>query len=98
MRNMARGSIALAVVLVLAIAQAAFAAVTWDSARTTIPGNYAWNYSNSMDYTGTPGTSNFKLHDAFISDASLPEAAKYTSSTDGTNWTKAVKVSGAAHA
>jgi hypothetical protein len=95
---MARRSIALAVVLVLAIAQAAFAAVSWDSAPTTIPGNYAWNYSNSMDYTGTAGTSSFKLHDAFISDASLPEAAKYTSSTNGTNWTKPVKVSGSAHA
>ncbi len=98
MRSMMRRSAALAVVLVLAIAQVAFAAVAWDSAPTTIPGNYAWNYSNSMDYTGTPGTSSFKLHDAYISDASLPEAAKYTSSTNGTNWTKAVKVSGSAHA
>ena len=98
MRSTLRRSIALAVVLVLAIAQAAFAAVTWDTARTIIPGNYAWNYSNSMDYTGTPGTSNFKLHDAFISDASLPEAAKYTSSTNGTNWSQSVKVSGSANA
>jgi hypothetical protein len=97
MRRMSRRSIALAVVLVVAFAQAAFAAVAWDSSRTTIPGNYAWNYSNSLDYTGTAGTSNFRLHEVYVSDASLPEAAKYTRSADGTNWSKPKKVSGAAN-
>lgn len=97
MSRMVRRSIALAVVFVLAIAQAAFAAVTWDGARTTIPGNYAWNYSNSLDYTGTPGTSNFKLHEVFVSDASLPEAAKYTRSADGVSWSKPKKISGSAN-
>ena len=98
MRRMMRRSIALAVVLVVAVAQAAFATVTWDTALTTIPGNYAWNYSNSLDFTGTPGTSGFKLHDAYVSDASLPEAVKYTNSANGTTWSKPVKVSGSAHA
>jgi hypothetical protein len=93
MSKLMRRSIALAVVIVVGVAQAAFATVAWDSGPTTIPGNYAWNYSNSLDYTGTPGTSNFKLQDAYISDASLPEAAKYTSSKDGSAWSKPVKVS-----
>ncbi|MEP6759166.1 MAG: hypothetical protein ABJB55_08225 [Actinomycetota bacterium] len=97
MRRTLRRSVALAVVLVLASANVAFAAVTWGS-RVALPGNYAWNYSNSLDFTGTPGTTNFKLHEAFVSDASLPEAIKYTSSKNGTSWTSPTKVSGAQHA
>ena len=97
MRRMLRRSIAVAVVMVFASANIAFAAVTWGS-RVALPGNYAWNYSNSLDYTGTPGTTNFKLHEAFVSDASLPEAIKYTSSKNGTTWTTAKKVSGSQHA
>ena len=92
-----RRSTVLAIVLIVAIAQVAFAAVTWDNARTTIPGNYAWNYSNSLDYTGTPGTSNFRLHEVYVSDASLPEQAKYTHSADGSNWSKPQKISGGAN-
>jgi hypothetical protein len=94
---MLRRSIALAVVVVFASANVALAAVTWGS-RVALPGNYAWNYSNSLDYTGTPGTTNFKLHEAYISDASLPEAVKYTSSKNGTTWSAAKKVSGSQHA
>jgi len=93
MRRMLRRSIALAVVVVFASANIAFAAVTWGT-RVALPGNYAWNYSNSMDYTGTPGTTNFKLHEAYVSDASRPEAIKYTSSKNGTTWAAAKKVSG----
>jgi hypothetical protein len=95
--RMVRRSTALAIVLVLAVAQAAFAAVTWDGARTTVPGDYSWNYSNSLEYTGTPGTSNFKLHDVYISDASVPEAAQYTTSADGVTWSMAKKISGSAN-
>ena len=98
MRRMLRRSIALAVVMVMATASVAFAAVTWGGTRIALPGNYAWNYSNSMDYTGTPGTSTFKLHEAYVSDASLPEAIKYTSSKNGTTWSAAKKVSGSQHA
>jgi hypothetical protein len=97
MRRMAGRSIAVAVVLVLGMTQAAFGVVGW-GAQTTLPGNYAWNYSNSLDYTGTPGTGSFKLHEAFVSDATLPEAVKYTSSANGTTWSKAKKVSGSKHA
>ena len=97
MSRMLRRSIALAVVVVFASANIAFAAVTWGT-RVALPGNYAWNYSNSLDYTGTPGTTNFKLHEAFVSDASLPEAIKYTSSKNGTTWSAAKKVSGSQHA
>jgi hypothetical protein len=97
MSKMVRRSAALAVVLVLAAAQSAFAAVSWGS-QVNLPGTSAWNYSNSLDYTGTPGTSNFKLHEANVSDASLPEAIKYTNSTNGTSWSKAKKISGAQHA
>src|SRR6186713_1140631 len=97
MRRMLRRSIALAVVVVFASANVAFAAVTWGT-RVALPGNYAWNYSNSLDYTGTPGTTNFKVHEAFVSDASLPEAIKYTSSKNGTTWSTAKKVSGSQHA
>jgi len=97
MKRMVRRSIALAVVFVFATASVAFAAVSWGS-RVTLPGNYAWNYSNSLDYTGTPGTGSFKLHEAFVSDATLPEAVKYTSSANGTAWSKPKKVSGPQHA
>ena len=97
MRRMLTRSVALAVVFVLAVASVAFAAVTWGT-RVALPGNYAWNYSNSMDYTGTPGTATFKLHEAYVSDATLPEAIKYTSSKNGTTWAAAKKVSGAQHA
>jgi hypothetical protein len=98
MRRMLRRSIAVAVVMILASANVAFAAVTWGGTRIALPGNYAWNYSNSLDYTGTPGTTNFKLHEAYVSDASLPEAIKYTSSKNGTSWTSPKKVSGSQHA
>jgi len=98
MRTMLRRSLAVAVVMVLASANVAFAAVSWGGTRIALPGNYAWNYSNSMDYTGTPGTSTFKLHEAYVSDASLPEAIKYTSSKNGTTWSSAKKVSGSQHA
>jgi hypothetical protein len=97
MRKIVSRSIALAVVLILANAQAAFAAVSW-GAQKAIPGNYAWNYSNSLDYTGTPGGASFKLHEAFVSDASLPEAVKYTSSSNGTDWSKPKTLSGAKNA
>ena len=97
MRRMLRRSIALAVVVVFTSANVALAAVTWGT-RVALPGNYAWNYSDSLDYTGTPGTTNFKLHEAYVSDASLPEAVKYTSSKNGTTWSAAKKVSGSQHA
>ena len=63
-----RWSVGIALVLCVALAGTALAAITW-GAQKPIPGTYAWNYSNSMDFTGTPGTTNFKLHDAFVSDA-----------------------------
>jgi hypothetical protein len=84
----------LAVVLT---AQAALAAVTF-GARQAIPGNYAYNYSNSLDYTGTPGTSGFRLHEAFVTDATEPARAMYTRSQDGISWSKPKKVSGSANA
>jgi hypothetical protein len=67
------------------MAGAALAAITW-GAQTAIPGNYAWNYSNSLDFTGTPGGSDFRLHEAFVSDNALPEAIYYTHSGNGTSW------------
>jgi len=97
MRRTLHRSIAVAVVMILASANVAFAAVSWGS-RVALPGNYAWNYSNSLDYTGTPGTSTFKLHEAYVSDATLPEAVKYTSSKNGTTWSSAKKLSGKQHA
>ena len=97
MRKIVSRSVALAVILVLANAQASFAAVSWGAQRA-IPGNYAWNYSNSLEYTGTPGAASFKLHEAYVSDASLPEAVKYTSSSNGIDWSTPKKVSGAQHA
>lgn len=92
-----RWSAPVALVMVLALAGTALAAITW-GAQGNIPGRYAWNYSNSLEFTGTPGTGSFKLHNIFASDNALPQAAMYTSSTNGTSWTTPVKVSGSDHA
>ena len=95
-----RWSTGIAAALVVALAGSATAAVTWGN-KNPIPLGYSWNYSNSLDFTGAPGTASFKLHDAFISDAKVPngpEAAYYTSSRNGTTWAKPKKVSGKDHA
>jgi hypothetical protein len=62
-----RWSVGIALVLVVALTGTALAAVTWGT-QNNIPGNYSWNYSNSMDYTGTPGQASFKLHGTYASD------------------------------
>jgi hypothetical protein len=85
----------LAIVMVLALAGSALAAITWGS-QTNIPQRWAWNYSNSMEFTGTPGTASFKLHEIFASDATLPQAAMYTGYEAGA-WSAPVKISGADH-
>jgi hypothetical protein len=83
----------LAAGLVLALVGTAIAAVTY-GARKAIPGNYAYNYSNSLDYTGTPGANSFRLQEAFVTDAAEPAVVKHTRSSDGVTWSKAKKVSG----
>lgn len=90
-------TLALTSAIVFALAPTASAAVAYGG-RTNLPGGYAWNYSNSMDYTGTPGGGSFKLHDAFTTDAALPESVRYIRSSDGVTWTAPKKVSGGAHA
>jgi hypothetical protein len=93
MGRKARWSVGIALMLCVALAGTALAAISWGPQKP-IPGTYAWNYSNSMDFTGTPGTTNFKLHDAFVSDAKTPEAIYYVSSKDGVSWSSPTKVSG----
>ena len=91
-----RRSAPMALVMVLTIAGSALAAITWGT-QSNISGRFTWNFSNSMDYTGTPGAGDFKLHDVFASDKVLPQAAKYSSSTDGVSWGAATKISGSDH-
>jgi hypothetical protein len=89
--------VVLAVALVIALASAALALVTY-GARTAIPGNYAYNYSNSLDYTGTPGQANFRLQEAYVTDGAEPASVRHTRSADGITWTTAKKVSGSLNA
>jgi hypothetical protein len=82
----------IAIGLVLGLAGSALAAVTW-GAQSAIPGSYSWNYSNSMDFTGTPGGTSFRLDDAFISDNTLPEAVYFTKKSATGAWSAPVRVS-----
>jgi hypothetical protein len=83
----------IAIGLVLGLMGSALAAVTW-GAQSAIPGAYTWNYSNSMDFHGTPGAAGFRLDEAFISDNTLPEAVYYTRKSATGAWSAPVKVSG----
>ena len=90
-----RGGVALLVVVLTA--GTALASVAYPNPRRAIPGNYAYNYSNSLDFTGTPGTAGFRLHDAFVTDGTEPAKVLYVKSKDGVNWTAPAKVSGSAN-
>ncbi|MEX0984298.1 MAG: sialidase family protein [Actinomycetota bacterium] len=92
-----RSSAVLASVLVVALAGAALAVVAYGP-REPIKGNYAYNYSNSMDFTGTPGAAGFRLHEAFVTDGAEPAQVSYTKSADGTSWSKPKKLSGSDNA
>ncbi len=96
MLRSARKATGLAVVLAVALAGSALAAVSF-GAEKTVPQNYSWNYSNSLEYTGTPGTAGFRLHTVVVSDNSLPQAAYYTKSANGASWIAQTKLSGAGH-
>ena len=89
--------VGVAAVAVVTLAGTALAAITW-GAQNPVPGKFAWNYSNSLEFTGAPGTGTFLLHDAFVSDNTMPEATYYTNSPDGVAWSAPVKVSGTANA
>jgi hypothetical protein len=86
-------SLGIALVLCVALAGTALAAITWGPQKP-IPGTFSWNYSNSMDLTGTPGTTSFKLHLAFVSDAKTREAGYHVSSKDGVSWSSPQKITG----
>jgi hypothetical protein len=88
-------ALALTSAMVLAFAPHAQAAVAF-GARIDMPKDVGYNYSNSLDYTGSG--SGFKLHDAFTYDWNEPAVVLYTRSSDGVTWSKPKKVSGAANA
>lgn len=88
-------ALALTSAMVLAFAPHAQAAVAF-GARIDMPKDVGYNYSNSLDYTGSG--SGFRLHDAFTYDWNEPAVVLYTRSADGTTWSKPKKVSGAANA
>jgi hypothetical protein len=93
-----RWSAVLATILVMGLAAVALAAVAYPDPRVAIPGNYAYNYSNSLDFTGDPGTAGFRLHDAWTTDGTEPAKAMYSKSANGTTWSNPKKVSGAQNA
>ncbi|TMK36120.1 MAG: exo-alpha-sialidase [Actinobacteria bacterium] len=76
-------------------AATAASAVGWGTEHG-IPGAYSWNYGDSLDFSGTPATPSFRLHDVFISDATTPQAAYYSSSNEGITWTAPRRLSGRA--
>jgi len=92
MAPMIRRSVLPAVALVLALAGTASSAVTWGASHG-IPGAYSWNYGNSLDFSGIPADPSFRLQDAFISDATTPQAAYYSSSHDGITWARPRRLS-----
>src|SRR5260221_4739354 len=74
--------VAIAITAVLALATQAMAAVTFGSQSNKLGTPYSWNYSNTLDSTGTGGT--LKLHHLYASDNTLPQAVFYNHSADGT--------------
>jgi hypothetical protein len=93
MAHVSRRSVILAVALALTLAATASSVVGWGT-QHGIPGTYAWNYGNSLDFSGIPSDPSFRLHDVFISDATTPQAAYYTASPDGIAWTSPRRLSG----
>jgi hypothetical protein len=95
MAHLSRRSVILAVGLVLTLAGAASSAISWGK-QHGIPRAYSWNYGDSLDFSGTPADPTFRLLDAFISDATTPQAAYVSSSHDGVTWTTPRRLSSAA--
>ncbi|TMK58440.1 MAG: hypothetical protein E6G54_07930 [Actinobacteria bacterium] len=93
MAHVSRRSVILAVALALILPGTASSAVSWGT-QHGIPGAYSWNYGNSLDLSGIPADPSFRLHDAFISDATTPQAAYYSASPDGITWTTPRRLSG----
>ncbi|MDP9302778.1 MAG: glycoside hydrolase [Actinomycetota bacterium] len=93
MGHLSRGSVIVAVGLVLTLAGTASSAISWGKQRG-IPRAYSWNYGDSLDFSGTPADPSFRLHDVFISDAATPQAAYFSSSQDGITWTTPRRLSG----
>ena len=97
MLRKARRATGLAMVLAVALTGSALAAISF-GAENTIPKNYTWSYSNSLEFTGTPGADGFRVHNVLVSDATLPQALWYTKSPTGAgSWTTPKKLSGATH-
>jgi hypothetical protein len=95
MRGRFRYAVALSVAMVGFLVTTALAAVTFGAQNTTIAPAYSFNYSNSMDSTGTGGS--LKLHEAYASDALAPkEGVYYDSSANGTTWSAPKLLSGTA--
>ena len=93
MAHVSRRSVILAVALAMMLPGTASSAVSWGT-QHGIPGAYSWNYGNSLDFSGIPADPSFRLHDAFISDATTPQAAYYSASPDGVTWTTPRRLSG----
>ncbi len=93
MAHVRRRSVILALALALILPGTASSAVGWGT-QHAIPGAYSWNYGNSLDFSGIPTDPSFRLHDAFISDATTPQAAYYSASPDGITWTTPRRLSG----
>ena len=93
MGRLSRRSVILAVGLILSLAGTASSAISWGK-QHGIPRAFSWNYGNSFDFSGTPADPSFRLHDVFISDATSPQAAYYTSSHDGITWRTPRRLSG----
>jgi len=83
--------VALALGLVTLLPGTSSADVDWSGSQVALPRAHSWNYGNAMDSTGSGST--FRLTDVFVSDATVPQAAFATSSTDGVTWAKPIRLS-----
>jgi len=90
-RHVGRG-LALASGLIAVLAPASSAAISW-SPQSDVPRAFSWNYGNALDFTGMPDDPSFRLTDVFVSDATLPQAAFATSSSDGVGWSRPRRLS-----